>query len=213
MLEPELLDFLENNGLHIPAHHFVMNIDEAKDAARQLNSPFVLKIVSPDILHKSDVGGVRLGLKNPNEVEQAFIEMMVEIKSKCPKARLDGALLIEQVPQGLEVIVGITQDTTFGPVIMFGLGGVFVEAMRDVVFRAVPVEKKDALQMILGIKNKHVLSGWRGGLPVDIEKLADLICRVSDLSDQHHEIKELDLNPIRICEDDILILDARILIE
>ena len=213
MLEPEVLDFLEHNGLHIPAHHFVRNIDEAKDAARQLNSPFVMKIVSPDILHKSDVGGVRLGLKNPSEVELAFIEMMAEIKSKCPQARLDGALIVEQVPQGLEVIVGITQDTTFGPVIMFGLGGIFVESMRDVVFRAVPIEKRDALQMILGIKNKQVFFGWRGKPQVDIEKLADLIFRVSVISDQHPEIRELDINPIRVCEDDIYILDARVLME
>lgn len=211
LLEYEVMDLLKAYDIHCPDYALANSEREAADAVQKLSTPVVMKIVSPDILHKSDVGGVRIGLKDPASAAVAYRQMIDTVSRKCPQAVLKGVVLYPQAADGLEVIIGVTQDVTFGPVIMFGLGGVFVEVLRDVTFRAIPITRNDAFQMIHGIKNHAVLKGWRGQKPVDVERLMDLLCNVSRLISEHPEIEEMDLNPVRILEDDILVLDAKLI--
>lgn len=213
LLEHQVMDLLEQYGAPVLPHRFVTTPVEAATAAAELGFPVVMKIVSPDILHKSDVGGVKVGLPDVSAVKAGFTQMMGSVQQARPQAALLGALLYPQAPEGLEFIVGLVQDASFGPVLMFGLGGVFVEALADATFRAVPITQRDALQMIRGIKTQKVLAGWRGNPPVDVEDLAGLLVKVSDLAAAHPEIAEMDLNPVRACPNGALILDARIILK
>jgi len=213
LLEYQVMDLLDKYGIHHPDYALAGSADEAVKALGKLSLPLVMKIVSPDILHKSDVGGVLIGLKDENDVRDGYEKIIKNVTWYKPEARIQGVILYPMIADGLEVIVGVTQDVTFGPVIMFGLGGIFVELLRDVTFRAIPITMKDARQMINGIKNKVILDGWRGSKAVDKEKLADFLCRVSDLVRKHDEISELDLNPVRITENGLFALDARIILK
>ncbi len=158
----------------------------------------VLKIVSPDIVHKSDVGGVVLNLKSDEEVREAFRKIMNNVKNAAPNAKIVGILIQEMVPDGLEVIVGATRDPSFGPIIMFGLGGIFVEVLKDVSFRIAPLSPRDADEMVREIKSYRILEGYRGMPPRDIEAIKDIILKVSKLMLEVAEIKELDLNPVML---------------
>jgi acyl-CoA synthetase (NDP forming) len=212
MLEYKVMDLLESYSIHCPDHRFSRTALEVRQAAGELGYPLVMKIVSPDILHKSDVGGVRIGLKDLGDIQRAYDQILRNVTEKCPEAHLEGVLLTRQVPDGMEVIIGLTQDATFGPVLMFGLGGIFVEVLKDVTFRAIPIQKLDAYQMIHGIKNHVVLSGWRGQKPVDIDILGELLLKVSKLACDHPEIKEMDLNPVRVVDTDLWVLDGKAII-
>ncbi len=212
LLESEAIELLMQADIDCPPYRVAATPEEAAAACEALGAPLVMKILSHDILHKSDVGGVRIGLKNTDEAEKAFRQMLTEIPTHRPDALLKGVILYPQVADGLEVIVGVTQDVSFGPVLMFGLGGVFVEVLKDVTFRAIPITLKDAQQMIAEIKNNQVLKGWRGKKAVDLDRLARLLCQVSELIQDHPQIQEMDLNPVRILEDGrMLVLDAKVL--
>lgn len=212
LLEFEAVNLLEQSHIHCPPYRVATSPDEAAAAMENLGKPLVMKILSPDILHKSDVGGVKIGLKDADMIAKAYREMLAEIASKNPSARLEGVILYPQVEDGLEVIIGVTRDISFGPVIMFGLGGIFVEVVKDIVFRAIPITEKDARQMITEIKNAKVLNGWRGHKSVDLHLLADLLCKVSQLIMDHPEIEEMDLNPVRILDNNqMVVLDAKII--
>ena len=186
---------------------------EAMEIAVKLGFPVVMKIVSPDVVHKSDAGGVKLSIQNASQAGRAYSEILANIKKHYPKAKITGVTVQKMAKQGIEVIIGMTKDAQFGPVIMFGLGGILVEVLKDVSFRIVPMTKRDASEMIGEIKGYPILKGYRGQDPADIPFLEDLIVKVSQFVDKNPEIKELDLNPVFAYKDGALAVDARIIIE
>ncbi|HAJ79647.1 MAG TPA: hypothetical protein DCO75_07735 [Fibrobacteres bacterium] len=204
---------LQAYGIKTPAGALVKNAREAESQSSKIGFPLVMKIVSPDIIHKSDVGGVALNLKNEKDVVDAYTNMMQKINKAVPGARITG-VYIEKMSsgEGKETIIGVTRDPQFGPMVMFGLGGIFVELLKDVTFALAPVNKTDALDMIKSIKTFALLNGYRGQPKIDVDKLAEMISRVSQLAADFPEIKELDINPFKACEqaESSMALDGRI---
>lgn len=186
---------------------------EAVSLAKELGFPVALKIHSPDILHKSDVGGVKLGLANATQVGRAYAEIMASVKAKQPQASLEGVTVQPMARPGAEVIIGMSKDPQFGPVLMFGLGGVFVEILKDVSFRIVPITRRDAQEMIREIKGYPILQGYRGQEPADISYLEEMLLKLSAFVERNPEIKEIDLNPIFAYSDGAVAVDARIILE
>ena len=186
---------------------------KAMSSAAELGFPVVLKIVSPDILHKTDIGGVKLNLNSEADVEKAYDEIIGAAKKHNPKAKIDGISVQPMARQGIEVIIGMSKDQQFGPVLMFGLGGILVEVLKDVSFRIVPLTKRDAREMIKEIKGYPILQGYRGQEPGDIKTLEDLLLKVSEFVEKRPEIKELDINPLFAYRDGALAIDARIILE
>jgi acyl-CoA synthetase (NDP forming) len=186
---------------------------EAVSISKKVGFPVVLKIVSPDIIHKSDIGGVKLGLANATQVGKAFTEIMAAAKKANKKADIQGVSVQKMARPGVEVIMGMSKDAQFGPVLMFGLGGVFVEVLKDVAFRIVPLNRRDAGQMIREIKGYPLLEGYRGQEPANITVLEDLLLKLSDFVDKNPKIKEMDLNPIFAYKDRALAVDARVILE
>jgi acyl-CoA synthetase (NDP forming) len=158
------------------------------------------------------VGGVKLNLGSAEAVEKAFDELLSAVKSSNPQARIDGVLVSKMASPGLEVIAGMNRDPQFGPVILFGLGGIMVEMFQDVSLRLLPLKRKDALSMIREIKGYGLLSGYRGQPPVDEEALADCLTAVARIAESYPEINEIDLNPVFAYPDGILVADARIIV-
>lgn len=212
LTEIESKQILAEAGIPVAAAQLATTADEAGALAQKSGLPAVLKVVSPDITHKSDIGGVKVGLASTEDVKQAFDEIMAAAKKAEPKARIDGVAVQKMATPGTEVIVGMSKDPQFGPVMMFGLGGIFVEVLKDVAFRIVPLEPKDAKQMVREIKGYPVLEGVRGRPPADLAALEGLILRVSEFVDAHPEIEELDLNPVFASADGVIAVDARIVI-
>jgi len=187
--------------------------EEAEELSKNMKYPLVAKIVSPQVIHKSDVGGVILNIKTPEELVNAFEKIILNVKTKVPNAEIIGVAVQEMAPQGTESIIGSTKDVQFGPTVMFGLGGIFVEVMKDVSFRIAPFSKSTAIDMINELNGKAILYGVRGEKPKDIESLSDAISRVSQLVTDFPEIKELDANPTLVYEEGIKVVDARIILE
>jgi len=187
--------------------------EEAISVSRQFGFPVVLKIVSPDIVHKSDAGGVKLGLRTSKQVGRAYDDILSAVKQKHPQAVIQGVSVQKMARPGVEVIIGMTKDAQFGPVLMFGLGGILVEILKDVSFRIVPLTKRDAGEMVREIKGYPLLEGYRGQEPVDVSKLEELLLKVSDFVEQNPEIKEIDLNPIFAYSDGAVAVDARVILE
>lgn len=212
LTEVESKDILEEAGIPTARARLAGSAKEAAKIAQEIGFPVALKIVSPDISHKSDIGGVKLGLKTTEEVTAAFDEIIAAAKKAQPKAKVDGVSVQQMARPGVEVIMGMTQDPQFGPVLMFGLGGIFVEVLKDVSFRLVPIAARDARQMVQEIKGHPLLEGYRGQEPADIEALERLLLRLSDFIEKHPEISELDLNPIFAYKDGALAVDARIVL-
>ena len=212
LTEIESKQILGEAGIPTTGARLATSADEAVKAAKELGYPVVLKIVSPDVTHKSDVGGVRLGLDSPETVTAAFAEISEAVKRHEPNARIDGVAVQKMARPGIEVIVGMSKDPQFGPVLMFGLGGILVEVLKDVSFRIVPLEPRDARQMVREIKGFPVLQGFRGQDPADLEALEKLLLKVSSFVDAHPEIEELDLNPVFAYKDGALAVDARIVV-
>ena len=187
--------------------------EEAVNFAEEIGYPVVLKIVSPDITHKTDVGGVKVNVKSPDEVKTAYNELM-GIKDEIKDADIHGVLIQEMAPKGNEVILGMTQDPQFGPVLMFGLGGVFVEVLKDVSFRIPPLTRFDAEDMIKEIKAYPILEGVRGGVSSDLDALVDCILKLSDLSvDLSDCIKEMDINPLFATEKGAVAVDSLVILK
>lgn len=210
LLEPEAYELLESYGLPVPPFRLTATPEEAARAAQELGYPVVAKIVSRDILHKSDAGGVALNLQSGEEVESAYRQ--VTERAGVLKAEVRGVLIAKMAPPGTEVIVGITPDPQFGPTVMFGLGGIFVEVYRDVAFRLIPITVKDAKAMIREVKGFAVLEGVRGRRPADLEAVSNLLLTVSRIGEEHPEIAEMDLNPVLVYERGLQIVDARVLL-
>lgn len=198
-------------GLPCPRFGLADSAEKAAEVAAELGFPVVLKVNSPDIVHKSDVGGVRLNLDSPQAVKQAYEEMLAAVCRVRPDARLGEVLVSQMASPGLEVIVGMNRDPQFGPVVLFGLGGVLVELYRDVSLRIVPLTRDDALGMLREIRGHELLAGYRGQPPVDEEALADCILAVAQMAEAHPEIAELDLNPVFAYPDGVMVVDARVI--
>jgi acyl-CoA synthetase (NDP forming) len=197
-------------GIPVVGSRLAASADEAVAAADAVGYPVVMKIVSADVLHKTDVGGVALGLRTPGEVRHAHEAMLASVRSALPNAAIDGVLVEQHVPGGRETIIGMTLDPAFGPVLMFGLGGIYVEALGDVVFRVQPVSDVDAHEMVGAIRGVKLLDGIRGEPPADRALLAEVIQRVSQLVGDHPDIVEMDINPFVAFEHGGIALDARI---
>lgn len=212
LLEHEAMALLAEAGIPTRRHVLVQDEAEAVAAAGQIGWPVILKVVSKDILHKSDVGGVRLGIRSPEELSAAWHAMTERLATACPEAELAGRLVMEELPQGTECIVGMVRDAQFGPAMMFGLGGIFVELLQDVSFALLPVDHAEALEMIRETKGARLLQGYRGDAVKDIDALADLIVRLGGMVERYPQIRELDLNPVFVYESGVMPADARILL-
>ena len=213
LTEVEAKNILSEAGIPVVQTKIARSKKEVISLSREIGFPVALKIISSDIIHKSDAGGVRLGLKNYTQVGKAYTEIITSIKEKFPQAKIEGISVQRMAPPGVEVIIGMTKDPQFGALLMFGLGGITVEILKDVSFRIVPISRKDATEMIREIKGYPLLKGYRGGNPVDLPFLEELIMKVSDFVEKYPEIKELDLNPIFAYSKGALAVDARILLE
>jgi len=213
LTEVESKALLAEAGIPAVETRLATSEEEAVALSKKLGYPLALKIVSPDVTHKSDVGGVKLGLKTSKQVKAAYGEILSAVKEKYPGARIEGVSVQKMARPGVEVIIGMTKDAQFGPVLMFGLGGILVELLKDVSFRIVPLEKQDARQMVREIKGFPLLDGFRGREPVDTSVLEEILLKVSRFVDEHPEIKELDLNPIFAYKDGAVAVDARVILE
>jgi acyl-CoA synthetase (NDP forming) len=213
LTELESKALLSEAGIPIVETKLAASKEEAIVISKRLGFPVALKIVSPDIAHKSDVGGVKLGLKTSKQVKEAYDEIISSVQHQCPKAIIDGVSVQKMARPGTEVIIGMTKDAQFGPVLMFGLGGILVELLKDVSFRIVPLEREDAEEMIREIKGYPLLEGYRGSEPVDVSILEEILLKVSRFVDNNPEIKELDLNPIFAYKDGAVAVDARVILE
>ncbi|HXZ29683.1 MAG TPA: acetate--CoA ligase family protein [Dehalococcoidia bacterium] len=213
LTEVESKELLKKAGIPVVEAKLARNKKEAVAVSREMGFPVVLKISSPDVIHKSDSGGVRLGLANATQVGKAYSQITSSVKQAYPEARIDGVSVQTMAPPGVEVIVGMSKDAQFGPVLMFGLGGILVEVLKDVSFRIVPVTERDAREMIKEIKGYPVLQGYRGQKPASMPALEQLIVKVSQFVEKNPQIKELDLNPIFAYPDKAVAVDARIILE
>jgi acetyl-CoA synthetase (ADP-forming) len=213
LLESEAKEIVKEYGITVPKFQLATNEKEAAKIAEQIGFPVVAKIVSPEIIHKSDAGGVKVGLKTAVDVEAAYKTIIENAKKYNAKANILGVLIMEMAPAGTEVIVGAIKDPQFGATIMFGLGGIFVEVLKDVTFKIAPVSADEAKEMILGLKASALLKGYRNTPPTDIDALAQIIVNVSKLLMEHPEIKELDLNPVMAYAKGANTVDARIILE
>jgi len=213
LLEPEALDFLADHGIAVMPHVLAKTREEAQRAAMEVDGSVALKVVSPQVIHKSDVGGVRLNLRGPEAVGQGYDQLVGDVRRAVPDADIQGVLVVPMAPPGPELIVGVTRDPQFGPTVMFGMGGVFVELFRDVSFRVAPFDREVALDMIQETRGYRVLQGMRGERQKDIRGLADLLVQVSQIAAKYPQIREIDLNPVRVYEKGYSILDARILLD
>jgi acyl-CoA synthetase (NDP forming) len=213
--ESDTREIISAYGFRLPKSMLASTAADAARAAETVGFPVVLKIASPDILHKSDIGGVKVGLENAQEVESTFLEMRGRARRLMPDARLLGVLVQEMVSGGKEVILGMTKDPQFGPMLMFGLGGIYVEVLKDVTFRIAPIGKEDARAMVTGIRSYALLSGVRGEQPVDVRAIEDGLLRLSQLVTDFPEIVELDINPLAVFPKgrDAVAIDARLTIE
>lgn len=211
--EMESKQLIKEIGLQTTEMKLATSKDEAVKFSQEIGYPVVLKVASFEISHKSDAGGVKVGLKNETEVSQAYEDILVSALKFNPKASLQGVTVQNMVKPGVEVIIGMTQDPQFGPVIMFGLGGVLVEILKDVSFKVVPLNRLDANHMIKEIKGYRLLQGYRGQKPVDINYLENILLKLSDFVDKNPSIKEVDFNPIFAYSDGACVVDARVVIK
>jgi len=212
LLETEAKELLKEYKIPVPDFRLIKTEDGIGKIKEKFGYPLTMKIVSPDIIHKSDAGGVKIGIKNEKEAKLAYQEIIFKAKKYNKKARISGVITYSMVTQGTEIIIGMMQDPHFGPVIMFGLGGIFVEILKDTSFRILPIEERDAIEMINEIKGYSILKGARGESPKDIEAIKKVLMKVSKLVMENPEIQEVDLNPIFVYEKGLQIVDARIIL-
>lgn len=213
LLETEAKTICVEYAIPVTTFKLAKTEREAAAFAEQIGFPVVLKIVSPEIIHKSDAGGVMINLKSVIEVQDAYRKILENAKKYNSKARIDGVLVQEMAPQSTEVIVGAIKDPQFGQTLMFGLGGIFVELLKDVTFRVAPITRQDAEEMITEVKAYPLLKGYRNTPPADINAIVTVLLNTSKLIMDYPEIKELDLNPVMAYEKGAKTVDARIILE
>ena len=210
--EVEAKAALAEAGVSVTVTSLAQTREEAAAQAEAIGYPVALKIVSPNVAHKSDVGGVVLGLESHEEVAEAYDEIIASVSAAQPGATIEGVSVQQMAAPGAEVIVGVTTDPQFGPVMMFGLGGIMVEVLGDVSFRLAPLGDGDARDMIDEIQGRPVLDGVRGQPPVDITAIEGMLDRVSEFAAAHPDVSELDLNPVIASPDGAIAVDARIVL-
>jgi len=213
LTEFESKKILKEAGISVVETKLAKTQKEAVSLSQKMGFPIALKIASPEVIHKSDSGGVKLSLNNVSEVKKAYDEILKKVKKQYPDAVIHGVSVQKTVRPGTEVIVGVSKDPQFGPVIMFGLGGIFVELLKDVTFRVIPVEQRDAREMIKEVKGYPLLQGYRGKESANISALVEVILKISKLIEENPHIKELELNPIFVYRDKAVGADARIILE
>ena len=211
--EVESKQLIKQAGISVSDTRLATSGEEAISISKQFGFPVVLKIASPDVVHKSDAGGVKVGLKTSKQVGKAYDDILEAIRQKYPQAMIQGVSVQKMARPGVEVIIGMSKDAQFGPVLMFGLGGILVEILKDVSFRIVPLTKRDAGEMIREIKGYPLLQGYRGQEAVDVSNLEELLLKVSDFVEQNPVVKELDLNPIFAYSNGAIAVDARVVLE
>ncbi len=210
LLETDAIRLISAYGIPYATHRFASSAEEAAIAADSIGYPVVLKTVTADVIHKSDIGGVIMHLSDSESVRIAFDRMQAEIGTRLPDSTVTGALVCQQISEGVDVIVGGFRDAAFGPTVMFGLGGVFTEVLDDVAFRVAPVTRSEAHRLVREIRSWSLLDGARGRPPCEIEGLITVIVAVSNMMVENPEIESLDLNPVRVLPDRLLALDARV---
>jgi len=213
LLETEAKTVCMNYGIPVTRFKLAKNEAETVKFAEEIGYPVVLKIVSPDIIHKSDVGGVIVNLKDAKDVRNAYKQILKNVKKHKAAAKIVGVLVEEMAPPSTEVIVGAIKDPQFGPSLMFGLGGIFVEVLKDVTFRVAPITEDEAREMITEVKAYPLLTGYRNLPLADIDAIIKILLNTSKLVLEHQDIKELDLNPIMVYEKGAKTVDARIILE
>jgi len=215
LVEIKALEALRHYGFPLVPYALATSAEEAAAAAEKIGYPVVMKISGPKILHKTDVGGVKLNLKDADSVRQAYDPMIASVRSKMgQEVEIWGVLIQKMLPPGKEIILGVTRDPRFGPLLMFGLGGIYTEALRDVAFRLAPIRKNVAAEMVTSIRSYRLLQGVRGEPPSDMSAIADCLLRLSQLVTENPQIKELDINPLIVYPrgSGAMVADARIIL-
>jgi acyl-CoA synthetase (NDP forming) len=212
--EAETRPLLAAYGIPQVEGGFAANADEAVNWAERVGYPVVMKVVSPQLLHKSDAGGIKLNLADGAAVRWAYNVMMAEIGAARPDAQLEGVMIERMAPRGQEVIIGMRRDPGFGPLMMFGLGGIYVELFKDVAFRVAPLNSDDALQMITETRAGRLLTGFRGQPEADLYAVVDVLLRLSQLALDHPEVEEIEVNPLLVFArgQGALALDGRVIL-
>ena len=213
LTEVESKQIISEEGIEVVETRLAMTRNEAVAIAEEIGFPVALKTAAPGIIHKSDLGGVRLNLRSGAAVGRAYSELVKLGTQSGPSKRKSGVSVQKMAPAGVEVIIGLSQDPQFGPVMIFGLGGVFVEMLKDVSFRVVPLTARDARLMIEEIRGYPLLLGYRGQDAVDIQALEDIVLKVSRLGRKFPDIRELDLNPVIAWSNGAMAVDARVILE
>jgi acetyltransferase len=212
LLETESRALLKAYGVPLPEAILVTHAKKAVEVANNMGYPVAMKVVSPDIIHKSDAGGIQLGLRDPRDVERAFEQILSSAQKVALKERILGCLISPMARKGQECVIGMVRDRQFGPVLMFGLGGIFVEVLKDVSFRVAPVPGEDIDEMIKEIKGYKILTGVRGDKPKDIEAIKNILAGLSEIVIANPEIDEVDLNPVIVHENGASIVDSRVIL-
>ncbi|RLD12318.1 CoA-binding protein, partial [candidate division KSB1 bacterium] len=214
LAEFEASEVLAAYGLPVVPSKLVTTAENAEKAAHTVGFPLVMKVMSADVVHKSDAGGVILNINSPEEAAQAFKQIIDNVKKYQPDAKIEGILMRQMIPDGEEVILGLKRDVSFGGVVMFGLGGIFVEVVKDIAFRVAPLSKEESADMIKDIKGAPLLFGMRNQPARDVTALQESIQRLSQLAEECPQIKELDINPMIVLEENkgAFIADARIIL-
>ena len=204
-------EILSEYGIKVPHYALVTNTDEAVQKSKEIGFPLVAKIVSADILHKTDVGGVKVGLNSEDEVKKTFDDMFYRLKEKFD---VKGVLLEKMVPNGVELIIGLQNDSQFGPSIMVGLGGIYTELFKDVSFRVLPITKNDALKMLESLRGENILRGFRGSKPINMDMLSEAIVNIGTLGvDMAGKYESIDFNPVVLYPDGYFVVDAKIILK
>ena len=213
LLEPEAKTLVSAWGIQVPKSVLIDGLEDVAIKSKEITPPLVLKVVSQDILHKREFGGVITGINNSEEASIALKEMKRTLAEKAPKARIAGFLLEETAPTGIELIIGGLRDPQFGPAVMFGTGGFAVELVADVSFRLAPLNREEVFDMMREVKSYPLLTGFRGSKPVDIEKLASTVMKLSDILLEIEELKEIEINPLLVHEEGAVAVDARVVLQ
>jgi acyl-CoA synthetase (NDP forming) len=213
LLEPEAKALVSAWGIPVPKSVLIKGLEDVAIKSKEITPPLVLKVVSQDILHKREFGGVITGIKDSEEASFALKEMKRTLAEKAPKARIEGFLLEETVPRGIELIIGGLRDPQFGPAVMFGTGGIAVELVKDVSFRLAPLNREEIFDMMREVKSYPLLTGFRGSKPVDLEKLASAVMKLSEILLEIEAIKEIEINPLLVHEDRAVAVDARVVLQ
>jgi len=213
LVEPEAKEVLTLAGFPIPVSRVVKDVSAAIEAAGEIGFPVAMKLVSPDIAHKSDAGGVFLNIGSEKEIEEKWSDIILGVADDYPTALIEGMLIEKMIAKGAEVIVGAVRDEQFGPAVMFGIGGIAVELMKDVSFRLAPVTREEAFEMMGEVKGFPMLTGYRGQTVKDLDAIADALIKIGEIMARVDGIRELEINPLIVHERGAVVADARAVLE